>query len=221
MPAKQRFKILRIITGHRRLFLCVGLALAVFAALTGHAQLPTRILIAWDASVLLYLGFAFSTFANFDVKEVRLRAAQEDEGAVLLLFGTMGAAVASLGAILALLGSAKGRSDGHSIYPVFAVGTIMLSWAFIHTVFALHYAHEFYGTGHDRKLGGLRFPAEAQPDYWDFVYFSFVVGMTFQVSDVQVTGRRFRHLVVLHGIISFVFSVAILALAVNIGSSFI
>ena len=106
-------------------------------------------------------------------------------------------------------------------YLALAVVTIFLSWTFIHVIFALHYAHEFYGEGRDRHIGGLEFPHDEQPEYWDFIYFSFVIGMTFQVSDVQVTSKLIRRMVVAHGIVSFVFNVAILALMVNISSEFI
>jgi uncharacterized membrane protein len=98
-----------------------------------------------------------------------------------------------------------------------AIVTITLSWTFIHAIFALHYAHDYYGSGH--RANGLQFPGDDQPDYWDFAYFSFVVGMTFQVSDVAVTNRAIRRLVVAHGILSFAFNTAILALTVNLASS--
>jgi uncharacterized membrane protein len=94
----------------------------------------------------------------------------------------------------------------------------MLSWFFVHSIFAVHYAHEFYGdTG--RKSSGLNFPGDDQPDYWDFMYFSFVIGMTSQVSDVAVTDKRIRQTVGLHGVISFFFNVALLALTFNIAAS--
>jgi uncharacterized membrane protein len=88
-------------------------------------------------------------------------------------------------------------------------------------IFTLHYAHEYYGEGRDGTFGGLEFPNDDQPDYWDFLYFAFVVGMTFQVSDVQVTSKFIRRLVVAHGAVSFVFNVAILSVMVNISSEFI
>ena len=72
--------------------------------------------------------------------------------------------------------------------------TIVLSWTFIHVIFAFHYAHEFYGEGRDQHVGGLEFPDDDQPNYWDFIYFSFVIGMTFQVSDVQVTSKLIQSL---------------------------
>ena len=94
--------------------------------------------------------------------------------------------------------------------------TIVLSWAFIHTMFALHYAHEFY----DRTAGGMAFPGDdREPDYWDFVYFSFVIGMTSQVSDVDVTSKEIRRTVTAHGVVAFVFNVALLALTINLAAS--
>ena len=94
----------------------------------------------------------------------------------------------------------------------------MLSWAFTHTIFALNYAHDFYGE-HGGKKSGLNFPGKEAPDYWDFVYFSFVIGMTAQVSDVGITDRIIRRTATVHGIISFVFNTALVALMVNIAAS--
>ena len=96
--------------------------------------------------------------------------------------------------------------------------TIVLSWAFIHTIFALHYAHEFYDEDAPRG-GGMAFPGgEEEPDYWDFVYFSFVIGMTAQVSDVGITSKQIRRTVTAHGIVSFLFNAALLALTVNLAA---
>ena len=99
-----------------------------------------------------------------------------------------------------------------------ATATIALSWAFTHTIFALHYAHDFYGE-RGAKQGGLNFPGDDEPDYWDFVYFSFVIGMTSQVSDVAVTSKLIRRTVNAHGIVSFFFNATLLALTVNIAAS--
>jgi uncharacterized membrane protein len=88
----------------------------------------------------------------------------------------------------------------------------------MHLIFALHYAHEFYGGGLDDQIGGLIFPGDEDPDYWDFVYYSFVVAMTAQVSDVQITSKAIRRLTTAHGAVSFFFNVTVLALTVNIVS---
>jgi uncharacterized membrane protein len=211
----------RIVRGHIRLFIAIALGIAVFFLTAGNGQLPTRFLIGWDSGAVLYLIMAIWAFATFDLKRVRDRCAEEDEGAIIMLLCIVCAAVASLAAIVAFLGAAKASGSTSGLNFLFAVTTIILSWLLIHTMFAFHYAHEFYGEGADRRTGGLQFPAEPRPDYWDFAYFAFVIGMTFQVSDVQVSSRRLRRLVVAHGLISFFFSVAILALAVNIGSGLI
>jgi uncharacterized membrane protein len=190
--------------------------------LPGTERLTTRILVGWDVAVVIYLVLAFGMISRFDLERVKRRCAAQDEGGVLILVLTVFAAVASLAAIIAELGSIRGTPTAASgLYIACALLTIALSWSFIHVIFALHYAHEYYGEGRDRHIGGLQFPEDDEPDYWDFVYFAFVIGMTFQVSDVQVTSKVLRRLVVAHGAVSFVFNVAILSLMVNISSDFI
>ena len=100
----------------------------------------------------------------------------------------------------------------------FAIVTILLSWAFIHLVFALHYAHEYYDEN-DGRGGGLIFPGDEDPDYWDFLYYALVVAMTAQVSDVQITNKSIRRLTTVHGVISFFFNVTVLAFTINIVST--
>ena len=221
-PVKSRNplgKPYRIVRGHIRLFVAVAIGLALFFSIGGNSA--TRFLIGWNAGTILYLMMAAIAFVRFDLNRVRDRCAEEDEGAVIMLLAVVAASIASLAAIVAFLGGAKEAGNTQPYYFLVAVVTIVLSWMLIHTMFAFHYAHEFYGEGADHQKGGLKFPSEARPDYWDFVYFSFVIGMTFQVSDVQVTSRRLRRIVAAHGVVAFLFSVAILALAVNIGSSLI
>ena len=212
---------LHIARSHGRLLMSFAISIATFLALTGMAHLPTRILIGWNTGVAVYLALTLIGIARFDIKRVRQRAAAQDDGAVAMLVLTVAAALASIAAIVAFLGGSEAGAATQGVNFALAAVTIVLSWCMIHTIFALHYAHEFYGAGADRKFGGLAFPHDARPDYWDFIYFAFVIGMTFQVSDVQVTSKALRRLVVAHGIVSFLFSVAILALAVNIGSSLI
>jgi uncharacterized membrane protein len=117
------------------------------------------------------------------------------------------------------LGSSLGHGPGRQPRQlILATVTILLSWTFTHTIFALHYAHEFY-TEDGGRGGGLVFPGSDAPDYWDFVYFSFVIGMTSQVSDVAVSCQPIRRTVAAHGVLSFVFNAALLALTVNIAAS--
>ena len=177
-------------------------------------RLSTRIIVGWDAGVALYLALVYLVMAHGSIAEIRRRAAINDEGAIALLVLTAAAALASLAAVLAELGHSPGP------YQIaLSIATILLSWTFMHTMFALHYLHEFYGQGADDRLGGLVFPGSEDPDYGDFLYYSLVVAMTAQVSDIQITSKTIRRLTTLHGAISFFFNATVLALTVNIVSS--
>ena len=200
---------------HIRLFVSASFGLAVTLLLLATSwRAPTCILAGWDSGVALYLALIFWTMARSPIDHIRQRACVEDEGAVALLVLTSASALASLAAVMSELGHAP------SAYQV-ALGavTILLSWVFMHAIFALHYAHEFYGEGADDRIGGLVFPGDEPPDYWDFLYYSLVVAMTAQVSDVQITSKTLRRLTTAHGVVSFFFNVTVLALTVNIVST--
>jgi uncharacterized membrane protein len=212
-------RIVRLARSHLRLWISIALGVAVMAALPATWRLATRLLIGWDIGVLFYLVLVAAMMARSTVTELRLHAAAQDEGARALLALIVVAAMASLGAIFAELAAIDRVDPGYGLYVALAIGTVVLSWTFTHTIFALHYAYEFYG---DRNCAnGLRFPDDDTPDYWDFIYFSFVIGMTFQVSDVAVTNKLLRRMVVAHGALSFFFTTAIVALTVNIAANVI
>jgi uncharacterized membrane protein len=213
-------KPVRIVRAHIKLFAAAALGVILFLLLPSELRVITRVLIAWNAAVALYLVAAAIVISRFELSHVRKRAEEEDEGGTAILVLTVAAAVASLAAIFVELGEASSKRTG--AFPVLlALITVVLSWFFIQVIFAFHYAHEFYGEAKGGHKGGLSFPDDDQPEYWDFVYFSFVIGMTFQVSDVQVTSKRLRRVVVAHGAVSFFYNVAVLALMVNIGGEFI
>jgi uncharacterized membrane protein len=209
-------RIVRVVRARPRLFLAVVLGIVVGLLLPSEWRATTRLLVTWDVGVGLYLALAFQAMANADIARIRRRAAMLDEGRVAFLMLTAFAALASLGAIVAELGDKETAHEPAHL--ALAVVTIALSWAFTHTIFALHYAHEFY-IENRYEDGGLAFPGKEQPDYWDFVYFSLVIGMTSQVSDVAVTAKAIRRMVAVHGVISFFFNAALLALTVNIAAS--
>ncbi len=210
-------RMLRILRARPRLFIAAAVGITVGTLLPADWRLATRSVVGWDIAVALYLLLAVRLMMSCDINRIRHRAAIQDESKLTILILTVAAAIASLGAIIAELGGAQGsdRAPGHL---ALAIVTILLSWGFTHVIFALHYAHEYYDENAHRG-GGLNFPGEMPPDYWDFVYFSFVIGMTSQVSDVAVTSAAIRRLVTAHGIVSFVFNAAILALTVNIAAS--
>jgi len=207
---------LRFVRLHARLLIAVIVGIVV-AALPLSLRTPTRILIGWDIGIALYLGLIHFTMSRCDIDLIKRRAAEQDEGAIAILFMSAAATLASLVAVVVELGAAK---QSGSIAPALLAGaTIVLSWSFVHTIFALHYAHEYYGERRDGVIGGLNFPEDKRPDYWDFLYFSLVIGMTSQVSDVAVTSKSIRRLAAVHGVLSFFFNVSVLALTVNIVSN--
>ena len=211
---------LRLARLHARLLISVAIGIAVTLVLTATGwRLLSRILAGWDVGVVLYLAFAYRLMSLATVNEIRRRAAVQDEGAAALLMLTPAAAIASLAAIVAELGNAQ--SGGGWAELALGMGTIVLSWLFLHIVFALHYAHEYYGERSDDRIGGLKFPGLQGPDYWDFVYFSFVIAMTSQVSDVAITSKVIRRVAIVHGVLSFFFNVSVLALTVNMVSNLI
>ena len=200
---------------HFRLVLSAAFGTAVTLTLLALSWgTATRLLVGWDSGVVLYLALIYSYMARASIAKMRQRAAIDDEGAIALLVLTTTAALASLAAVVADIG--KAPSPYHV---VLGLGTILLSWTFMHSIFALHYAREFFGKGYDERTGGLVFPGKEDPDYWDFLYYSLVVAMTAQVSDVQITSKTIRRLTTVHGVASFFFNVTVLALTVNIVSS--
>ena len=214
--ARRWWKPLRIMRVRWRLFLAVLVALVVFALLPSDWRLINRMLIGWDGGVVLYLVLAVELAIGTDTNHIRRRSVLYDEGRVAIPVLTVTAALASIGAIFVQLSTAP--AGHHFLNLVFAVVTILLSWSFIQVIFAFHYAHEFYAE-HRGQAGGLGFPGNHSPNYWDFLYFAFVIGMTSQVSDVTVKSQDLRRTVTAHGLLSFVFNLTLLALAINLAAS--
>jgi uncharacterized membrane protein len=209
--------ILRIATARPRLLVAGGLIVALALLLPDSLRLATRLLIAWDAGIVFYLGLICTMMARSDHDIIQRRADEEDAGAAAVLSLTIVAAVASFAAIGAEL---HGLHEAAGARPAgrlaLAAITILVSWLFVHTMFALHYAHDFYAGEQDR--GGLKFPGEHRPDYWDFLYFAFNLGAASQTSDVAIEAARTRRFVLAHTILSFLFNTTILAMAINVGA---
>jgi uncharacterized membrane protein len=216
-PARRLPYLLRVIRARPRTATSVALGIVVMALLPSGWPMSTRFLVSWDAGVALYLVLVLSMMARAGIDHMRRNAALQDEGRFAILILTVIAAAASLGAILSELSTAQGATRT-GMQLALATITIVLSWTFVHTIFALHYAHEYYGE-RGAKHDGLNFPGEGKPDYWDFAYFSFVIGMTSQVSDVAIASKPIRRTAIAHGIVSFFFNVTLVALMVNIAAS--
>jgi uncharacterized membrane protein len=208
-------KPVRVVYARPRTFISIAIGIMAFFVLPGSLRLVTRFLISWDIFVTFYLVLAYAMMFRSGLAHIRRNAVLQDDGRFLILLVTAIGAFASIVAIVFELGASQRNAPQLALATV----TIVLSWAVIHTTFALHYAHDYY---RGASPGGLQFPSGDQhdhADYWDFVYFSFVIGMTAQVSDVGITDKTVRRTATAHGIIAFFFNTALLALMVNIAAS--
>ena len=208
------------LNAHRRLVLSLLVLGVVLAALPGSLPVSLRVAMAWDSAVVVFLLLTWGMIARCPRAQVRETVLQNDESRVGVLLLVLCAIGASVAAIFFLLQQSKGGGNPPALKVAFAALTIVCSWLLTHVMFALHYAHRFYrddpATPEQDATGGLRFPGTERPHYWDFLYFSFVIGMTSQVSDVQVTSGAMRVLVLCHGVLSFAFYTIVLALSINI-----
>ena len=211
-----------------RLLASIVVALVVFFVQPASWHLITRLLIAWNAGTILDIALTLHSMAIATTKTIRWRAEATDDGKWAILGLTTIAALAALGAIFAQLTVTK---DLHGALKSAHLGlaglTIVSAWVFIHMVFALHYAHEFFDetkteAGEKQTLrGGLRFPETEEPDYWDFLYFSFIIGVASQTADVEITSKVMRRTSLVHSVLAFFFNSAILALTINIAAGLV
>lgn len=204
-------------TGHQRLLYGAASGLLV-TALPLPLGWPMRALLAWSVGAATYLVLAWLLAVHFDAARTRARAQAQDQPGVLLFLLLFLSVFASIGAIALLLQHVRDLSTaerlGHLALSMLALAA---SWLLMQTIFAFRYAHVYYGAAvHGPEGGGLQFPGKQAPDYYDFLYYAHVVGMTSQVSDVVVTSRTMRHLTLLHSISAFGFNMLVLALSINV-----
>jgi uncharacterized membrane protein len=213
----------RPLDSHQRLGIALVAGIVAALLLQGRVHSALQLVLSWDVFATVSLSLAWLVIARYDPYELRRNARLQDWSRTLLFAAVLLAAVASLVAVGLMLGIAKAGPARDRAAPVVAsFAAVALSWGMVHTLFALRYAHRYYDGAETAKrdgvAGGLLFPGKELPDFLDIAYFSFVIGMTCQVSDVQICSRRLRHLALLHGLIAFAFNTAILALAVNIAA---
>jgi uncharacterized membrane protein len=159
--------------------------------------------------------------ARSSIDRIRYRAALQDEGQLVILGLTIVTALISLGGIVAEMAAAKtlqGRGEWQHL--AVAALTVLLSWSFTHAMFAIHYAYEYFAGPEDDLAEGLEFPGNEPPDYWDFVYYSFIIGTACATADVNITSKTMRRITTLHCAVAFFFNTTILALTINIGAGF-
>jgi len=210
-------KLWHQIRARPRLVISSAAGALAFLMQSPEFALSTRILIAWDLGAGLYLILAWLMIGRASVEHMTWRARVQDDGAAVVLFLTVAAAIASLAAIvLELSGVKTGMPFRRNAHLLLVALTFVASWLLVHTSFALHYAHGFYVALGKDGAAPLEFPRQNAPVYMDFMYFSMVVGMTSQTADVGIATTPMRRLVMAHGLIAFVFNTTLLALTINI-----
>ncbi|MEH2244663.1 DUF1345 domain-containing protein [Nostoc sp.] len=209
-----------------RLIIAVGLAVFVLVIVPPWLRLPTRILCAWDFGADFFLALTWWNMSKAKPEKIRRYAENEYEGHLAIFLLVISAASASVLAIVFLLNDKKGLSTILlTLHVILAIMTLLGSWLLVHTMFAVQYAHSYYKyinhSNSEEITRGLDFPHNDCPDYWEFLYYSFVVGMTSQVSDVETTSPDMRRLTLLHSIFSFFFNTTIVSMTINIIASLI
>ena len=202
-----------------RLSIAFAIGLLVGCLLPPQLRLPVRSIVAWDIGVIVFLVLAVLMINSSNNDVVRSRAIADREHRWQILLGVLIGSGVSLLAIIYMLKDGKNLAPQLlTLHVTLAIITVICSWLLTHTMFALYYAHSYYvrEIEHPDYPPSLDFPREKQPDYWDFMYFSFVIGMTSQVADVSINSRRFRRLCLVHGILSFFFNTAIVAMNINL-----
>ena len=196
-----------------------GLLLAVVPS---ALDVPTRAILAWDLGCIAYMGMTLGRVRRRDAPYIRGVAKALDEGQGIILALVLALSAASLMAVAAELSFAK---DAHgldkALRVALAFGSVSVSWFVTQLIFALHYAHEYYAPDSDGdpdtlQQGGLKFPDDDEPDYWDFIHFAVVIGVASQTADVSFTSKRMRRIGTVHGLVAFTFNTVVLALTINI-----
>ena len=220
-PHRSKPLPLRLLLARPRLIVSIafGLLIALLLPQAFIVQTVTRAIVAWNAGALLYLLLAMKMMFGSSHAQMRVRDLMEDEGNTVVLLLVVTVALACIAAIVAELAVAKSLQGAlRQAHIALAVLTITTSWAFTHTMFALHYAHDFYLASIRGEHGGLDFPGGLAPDYGDFLYFSAVIGTSGQTADVSFTSRRMRRTGTVHCVLAFFFNTTLVALTINIAS---
>ena len=193
----------------------VGVVVGTIAAFLAPWQLAA--LAGWDAAAAVFVAWIWTSVVRFTPEQTRIFATREDNGRVATSILLVSASVASLvGTGFDLLKAEQAHTFGRVALTVIGMLTVALSWAVVHTVFALRYAHEYYSP----PVGGIDFKTDKElPDYLDFGYVAFTVGMTFQVSDTDIQARTTRRTVLRQALLAYLFGAVILAVVVNVIAS--
>jgi len=210
----------KLFTAHPRLWISIAAGFAIFFVLPQHWAPISRVLVAWNGGVLLFLLLISVWMTSLSAQQICLRFVEEDESATFVIVIVTTAALLSLVAILSILSTIKQVSGAERIWhELLAALTIVDSWLLVPTIFTVQYADMYYSAAEaDRPL---HFPKTTMPVFWDFAYFSFTIAAACQTSDVSTTQQGIRKLVIAHTLISFLFNASILGFAINVSAGLI
>lgn len=211
-----------------RLFISFACGIVTGLLLPHDLRLVTRLLIGWNAGLWLYFVLVAVMITTASKESMMRRAAHQDDGRFAILILATLAAFAAFGGIFAQLTIVKDSSGLlKALHISLAAATVVSAWAFIHVMFALHYAHEYFterppkDARADKSRGGLKFPGPEEPDYLDFFYFSFVIGVACATADVEIPSQAMRRTALVHCVLAFFFNTAVLALTINIAAGLV
>ncbi len=218
--AKKEESVLQRMHPLHRLFVSLGLSLIFLGLIVKHHLNPLMTaMLTWIVFALSYNLISWVVLFTRSIHGIK-KAARLDDGSKVFVFAmVLVSSFASLFTVLLLMISGNGDASRQLLFIPVAIAGMLLSWIMVHTIFTFHYAHMYYDDAVDSDMNtaqGLEFPGSLEPDYLDFAYFSFVIGSTFQVSDVQVTSRKIRRLVFVHGLIAFALNTFVVALTINL-----
>lgn len=222
---------------HHKLFISLFTALITFFVSAGKISVSTQFIIVWTGFALTLTGLSWSTILSVHPIEMKKIAKVQDSNRHIIFLFILTAAMVCFFVVIILLRSTQQlKGTALTLHILLSVAAVISSWTMVHTLFVFRYAHMYYGDAPKGKLSakgkagasgskedkpskyieGLEFPNEPEPDYLDFTYFSFVIGMTFQVSDVVIESKSIRRLALLHSLVSFAFNTVIVALSINV-----
>lgn len=207
------------ITGPKKIIICLILAAAVYAiSYLFKLETSNRLILVWDMFCISMILFSWILFTTTNSDDLCIVVEKQDDGLKIIFTIVLVAISFSVFGTLALLVEKNESTVNKFWHTIISLSPVLLSWVLLHTMFAIRYAHLYHdhnllGTG--SNVGGIEFPSKEDPDYLDFAYFSFIIGMTFQVSDVTVSSRTIRRFVLMHSLISFAFNTIIVALTIN------
>jgi uncharacterized membrane protein len=208
-----------------RVYFAAAIAIAALLLLPRSLSLSVRCASAWCLGGATYLALAWRLMRSCHSDRIRSRAARQDDSGTVILALILLALFSSFAAIFGLITQARTVPvDEKALYLALAAATIFTSWSVMQVAFALHYAHEYYAPHDDAhddvkaSAGGLTFPGDEHPDYWDFLYFAISIGAASQTSDVSIRSKSLRHLVNLHSVVAFFFNTMVLAMMINLAA---